>query len=490
MKNLKSIYTVLGLILLGFNSCEVAKDIDDFEPLFTLDSETAIRDEASAELALAGAYAGLRNGGDPHAYILPSLMSNLGQSSVSFAIPGPTAYNNNNPIIDETDAMSAYQGMYAVINRSNWIIEKVAELEDELFSTPTRRTEIIGEAKTLRALAHFYVLRLWGEFYDISSGFGIDVRTTPARSAEAFARKTVAETYAAIIRDLDDAIATAPDLRAKFFANKNFAKGLKARILLYQGEYAVAAALAKEVIDDASGDFELTATFEEQFDNTSIDILSTSEVLFGTKGDPVARTFFRNLWGFYVQATQSYIDLGATGSMMVAGQDIAFDNTRISSQFEDRGGSFGWVANKFANRSEDYDMIYHMRMAEVYLIHAEALARATNTVSADALASLNAIRIRAGAITTGGDGFETYPVAITLDEFLEAVRIEKSVELGSELGEEWFDLIRYDFADGFGTGFQVSDFVPTATDPDKFILPISTVSIAAGGNLVVQNPGY
>ena len=481
---------MLSLALALFSSCDVANDLDDFQPLFELDSETAIRDENSAELALIGMYAGLRIEGDPDLYLLPILMGNVAQANGFFGFPIPTAYAQNNPIVDDPDAILGYQGMYKVVNRANWIIEKVAELEESIFSSPTRRSEIIGEAKAIRALAHFNLLRLWGQFYDTGSDFGINVRTNPARDAEALPRSTVAETYAAIVQDLDDAVATAPDLRAKFFANKTFIKGLKAKVLLYQGDYAAAASLAKDVIDNSGADFALTSTYEEQFDNNSIDILSTTEVLFGTKGEREAPTFLDNLWGGTLQVDPDFAELGATGSTMVAGQTIAYDNGRISSQMEDGGAIFGLVCTKFADRDESFDMIYHLRMAEVYLIYAEAAARAANSVPADALAALNAVRVRAGATDTGGDGFEVYPPAITLDQFLEAVRVEKSIELWGEQGEEWYDLIRYDFADGFGNGFQVSDVVPTATNPDLFILPISTESIAAGGNVIVQNPGY
>ena len=129
-------------------------------------------------------------------------------------------------------------------------------------------------------------------------------------------------------------------------------------------------------------------------------------------------------------------------------------------------------------------------MAEIYLIYAEADARAIKNVSPSALAALNTIRIRAGATSTGSDGFETYPSNISYEELLEAIRIEKLMELATEMGEDWYDLVRYDYADGFGSGFQVSDVKSTATDAEKFIMPIPATSIIAGQNIVKQNPGY
>jgi hypothetical protein len=68
--------------------------------------------------------------------------------------------------------------------------------------------------------------------------------------------------------------------------------------------------------------------------------------------------------------------------------------------------------------------------------------------------------------------------------------MEKAAELMAETGETWYDLVRYDYADGFGTGFKVSDVKATASNPDKFILPIPFESLEAGGFLLEQNPGY
>ena len=60
------------------------------------------------------------------------------------------------------------------------------------------------------------------------------------------------------------------------------------------------------------------------------------------------------------------------------------------------------------------------------------------------------------------------------------------MELGVEIGEDWFDMVRYHFVDGF----DVSTVKPSATNPDKYILPIDYITIEAGKNVVEQNPNY
>lgn len=492
MKNHKNFkYTFLTILaIVGLNACQ---KIDDLEPIYSLPAETAIANEATSEIALIGIYAGFGSNsgsGNPEIYMMPSLLSGL-------AVPGFAAFDDegfglaeNQPIATGSSVTrGAYTRMFDIVNRCNWLIKEIADLSENSFSSPTRKSEIIAEAKAARATANFYLLRLWGQFYDMNSTFGIPIRTKPTTDATALPRNTVAESYAAILSDLDDAIANAPDLKTKYFVNKTFAKAAKARVLLYQGNYSQAASLAQEVIN-TGGDFALSPTFLEIFDNTNDALFSASELIFGSRGiKPEEEIGMGSEWGNYVEISPDYISL-AQSTMTVGMQDITYDNgDRVANQLNIFNGSAKY-AEFIPSFGENYELIYHFRMAELYLIVAEAEARANNAVTDNALAALNTIRTRAGAMTTGESGYETYPPAITYEQFLEAVRIEKWMEIGAEIGEEWFDLVRYDFADGFGTGFQVSDVKPAATNPDKFILPIPTESIQAGGNVVVQNPSY
>lgn len=493
MKTYKHIYiSLVSLILIGFASCE---KIEDIEPLFTLDAEIAIVDENSANLVLIGAYSGFRqksiSSGFPEIFMVPSKLSGLGLSS-PFGRPTQegSSYDQNNPDTNGSINLGAYTNFYDVINRANWLINGVTKLTDDNFTTPGRRDEMLGEAKALRALAHFYLLRQWGQFYDSSSAFGITVNTEPSRSSKVSPRSTVSDSYAQIIDDLNDAIAMAPDGTTKIFANKTFAKGLKAKVLLYQGKYAEAATLAKDVIDNSGGNFSLATTYDEIFDNSSPALFDSTEVLFGSRGENGAASEglgMGNFWGAqYIVVSPSFLPF-TNGTINIGGQQISYDGSRAATHFvQFSPAPFLDNAKYSFAGGEIYEMIYHLRMSEIYLIYAESDARANNMVTTNSLNALNFVRTRAGATTTGGNGFETYPASISLNQFLETVRIEKYIELAGETGEEWFDLVRYHFVDGF----DVSSVKPTATNPDKFILPIPSLSIEAGGNVVAQNPSY
>ncbi|MCL5246123.1 RagB/SusD family nutrient uptake outer membrane protein [Cellulophaga sp. 20_2_10] len=483
--------SILGIALVSLTSCEVANELDSFDPLYVLEAEEAINSPVSAELALTGAYSKMSSGfdGRPWLTTVPALMSftavPTAQTASNVEIAG---FEANNPLKEGFNLKSMYTHLYEQINRANWIIEKVTELPDTGFEAG-RRLGIVAEAKAIRAQANFELLRLWGQFYDLNSEYGVNIRLSPAKTSEVLPRGTVMEAYTAILNDLNDVIANAPDLRDghKYYMNKTFGKSLKAKVLLFMGRYAEAATLASEVINSSDANFKLTPTFNELFDHSSIATLDNSESIFAVYSDPSEGTDNNLQWWLYNSISPNYINWAAAGTTTIAGQEISFDGNRVAGM----QGFFGFNS-KYNNLflGESFDTVYFMRMAEVYLIFAEADARATNSVSTAALNALNDIRVRAGATTTGADGFETYPASITLPEFLEAVRVEKAMELATELGETWFDLIRYDYIDGFDAGFKVSDHKPTATNPDKFILPIPLQSVEVSNNVVLQNPSY
>ncbi|GAA3617546.1 RagB/SusD family nutrient uptake outer membrane protein [Flavivirga amylovorans] len=500
MKHIKNIYILtLCITLLSLQSCELTPVVDEVEPLFLIDADVSVTDENSANNALIGVYSQYTQKGlhFPTFFIMPDIL--IGYSNLGFATarnPEAQAWATNNPLVANGDVMrNSYAELYTTINRANWVINLTSKLDASVFNRPERQAEIIAEAKLLRAITNLYLLRTWGQFYDTNSEYGIVLRTDPALKAEVFPRNTVQEVYDLILSDIEDGIANAPDNRGKQFLNKTFAQAFKAKILLYMGNYAEAAAVAKDVMDNAGGDFDLQqAPFSDLFfPHTSLELFNKSEILFAMGGSleqgPSSLGYARFYYGIVASVSPAYTSLAGTGALMVNGQSINHDGERISSTVS-RGRFGALVSSKYGDFDFNLEMHYIMRMSELYLIFAEANARANNMVTTDALNALNAVRLRADATTTGGDGFETYPATIGLDQFLEAVRIEKLMELYVENGENWYDAVRYDYADGFGAGFQVSDIKPSATDSDKFIFPIPQENLALTGDIVIQNPGY
>lgn len=477
MKHIKSIYLfTFALVIFG---CELTQPLEDFQPNFSLDAETAISDQSSAELALAGMYSGFQQGGGssgmaPYNAMLPSWMGLTADVS-GFAAswyPELNGFTENNPRPDARQVGELYSDIYKILNRANWIIEKVEKVSADEFMG-NRQAEIIGEAKFARALCHFYGLRSFGYFYDKNADLGIVLKTTPSRDAEPVGRSSVNEVYTQILSDLDDAIANAPEFREHYYASKTAAKAIKSKVLLYMEDFDGAAGLAKEIIDNVDDNFALAATFDEIWLPTPASFNSSEAIFSVFSGQDGQGTAMGNWYGFEAAVSLNY-EFIASDSVMIDGNYIHYDGPRLAlvkHPFEDNG--------KYPEAGDTY---FHMRMAELYLIYAEATVRSGGDLQS-ALDALNAIRTRAGV--------QVYPDGRSADELLNLIRMEKIMELACEGGEEWFDMVRYAYLDqGFEAGFKVSDQKPTAVDPSKFTLPIPQENIDVNGGVLVQAPGY
>jgi len=114
-----------------------------------------------------------------------------------------------------------------------------------------------------------------------------------------------------------------------------------------------------------------------------------------------------------------------------------------------------------------------LRLAEQYLIRAEARVRQNDLVGA--IQDLNVVRARAGLpdLSSG----------VSQDLILAAVIQERRVELFAEWGHRWSDLIRWGQADSV-----LSMEKPKWTANAK-LYPLPLVDIQRNGNLR-QNDGY
>lgn len=486
---------IVSSFLVAMTSCELTPDLEEYEPLYSLPAEEAIYNQSSAELALTGIYSVLRT--NVYYSVLPSMLSGMDEGSYYInsgnANVEHMGFATNNPIADGSQLLEVYSTQYTIINRANWVIEKVSALKDSDFAAPGRRNEIIGEAKTLRALGHFNLLRVFGHFYDTNSEYGIVIKLSPAKGNEVVERSSVIKSYEAIIDDLDGAIANAPDIKPKYYVSKIFAKALKAKVLLYKGDYSQAATLAYDVIHNSGANYKLLPSYAALFDHQSAEVFDNVGSLFNVYSDSdeiLGLGFYWN--GYFLNFSDTFAKQATEETFNINGQKINYDASRVPFILtgEPLIAGLGNGDMKFRQMSGGRETLYILRMAEMHLIFAEADARSKNTVTNEALKAMNDVRVRAGATSTGGDGFEVYPSSVTYSQFLELVRVEKKIELATENGEEWFDLIRYDYADGFGTGFKVSDVKSTATNSDKFIMPIPYTSVRQGNGVIKQNPSY
>lgn len=450
-------YAILVLALLVNTSCNLT-DVTDVEPVYQVSEDKVITNLDQAQTVLYGTYGILKN--LEFTGYAPGLTSLMGVTMKpgSFAGSSENAFFNNDVSPDNFYAEIIYAKMYFLINNANHVITKTALLEAD----ETRKKEIIGEARALRALSHFYLLRLWGQFYDINSEYGIVLKEQPIKDATVQPRATVSEVYELILADLDYAIQNASDFSDTFYTSKIFAKGLKSKVLLYKKDYSQAAQAALEVIELEN------RTLEDTFADIFIKkIIDTKEVLFQTPFDNLNdRNNKAFIFRAYYLPSEYYVDFMEGDARKDAA--IAYTTSGAARNAKFNNSTYNGVPLTA-------DTEYFLRLDEVYLIFAEAVLRGDDDSGA-ALDALNKIRERSEnpLITTTNKA-----------ELLEIIRNEKIFELGAESGEDWFDLVRF-HKEG---DLDINSFKTISSD-SKLILPIPMQSVDLSDGLIIQNPDY
>ena len=358
-------------------------------------------------------------------------------------------------------AQNIYTAIYNTIYTANKIISNldsktIAGLEDD------EKNNITGEALFVRAMGHFDLLRLYGEHWNKTSKYGISLALTPDEPKTAIARSTFDESYKQIIADLQSAVSSLNVYNGSQYISPSAAKALLARVYLYYGDMAKAASFATEVIDDSNfelfGADDFTKIYSEKL---------TPESVFELKFDqqnPSAyntATYVRDdalRSDVFFLASESLNDFFTSRPDDKRSELVDFVNVDLSINPDGR-------TQKYRGETTKDNSGYIIRLAEMYLIRAEAKGRTNG------LADLNTIRI-----SRGMKALKLSDVP-TASSYLDAVLDERRAELNFE-GHRLFDLAR--------TG-KVENVLGADVQP---IMPIPQREIAATNGTVEQNQGY
>ena len=237
-------------IALAFTSCSLMGPLDDLKIDYVYTDETVIQDAASAENALAGIYASWKSFGNCAFFTNQALRA----GTISYAnIIGYDEFQINQLTDENASVKQFYTGQYFIINGANSFIEALGDGRQITGLSDERKEEMLSEAYFLKALSEHYLLCTFGQFYDQTSKYGIVIPDGPVRESIAKARSTVADSYAAILSDLDKA-ENAPENPALGHAGRHAVKLLRAKVLLNAGRYQEAAQAAGELIDEKDSD--------------------------------------------------------------------------------------------------------------------------------------------------------------------------------------------------------------------------------------------
>ena len=389
----------------------------NIQPPLDISNETALSTADGLQNGLNGAYSLLR-GGSLYGGNLVGAVEILadhvvvgggGFGQLEMARRGMTFFN--------PEGRGIWQDGYNAINRVNNIIEAAPRVQ----TTDANRNRIVGECLAIRAMMHFEIVRLFALPWNATSGNshrGIPLRTESTKgAANAVIRpSSVAEVYAQIVNDLNQAIELLPESNPQKI-NRWVARAFLARVLLqredFQGAFAAAAAVVQ------SGRYQLNSGVRDVFDNAG----TPEAILEFVSREPVedaaggVQGYFRYEEGLspILSLVDSFINSFRSNANDKRGQELV---RREDGQF-------------FTSKYQKIFMFMpSLRYAETLLIHAEAAARINR--SADALSSLNIVRQRAGLPALNNIGG---------DQLLNAILNERAVELSFE-GHRIHDLKR------------------------------------------------
>ena len=436
---------LLSTLLLSFTSC---KKFLEETPNNALPTETSITDANTARAAVIGAYDRLQ---EYYAANYPTLGTITTDNVVFNGTLSQYLQLDQNAIpTDNVITVAAYQGLYRAINSANSVIAYVPAVTDPTLSS-AEKDRLLGEAYFIRALAYFDLARGWG---------GVQLQLEPTKDLnglKGIKRSTLDQTYDQVLADLTKAeTLLVEDATTRNRAQKSSVYALRARLHLYRKEWAAAENYATQVINNPK--FTLVKPYSAFFSAPFQSTESVLELAFS----PNDRNTFWNLW--YPSSAGGQYTLKPSDALVAKLNDPAIGGSRKSLIAGTGNAVYGVLYNTAGTST---DPAYLIRIAELYLIRAEA--RAQQNKLEEAAADLNVIRARADvpAITPG-----------TQAALLQAIEDENAVEFAFE-AHRWFDLTRTGRADA----------VLGIKDKNFWLFPLPLSDVQSDPDLT-QNPGY
>lgn len=438
------------LALFGFTACE---DFLEQTPVDIITDDQVIIDGESAEAAILGVYSRMQTAGMFGTRLItdPGVLSDELTHSGSF--PSIAEMDANNVSSANATIDDIWQQAYTAIYQANNIIELLQSDTEFSGLTADARAVIIGEARFLRALSHFALTNLWGAVPIVTTSDLIansSVSRDPASEVMSF----VITEAALAATELSGAEFGVDNVDGQFRANEWAAKALQARALLYDNQLAQAGQIANDIIEN--GPFELAPNYGSLFASGPA---QNSEIIFGFFYSALDQS------GLAFQFLPSGRFEFAVSPQLLAAYESGGEDARALVAVNEGDNALRSYVNKYRDISTGTDGTIIFRLAEMYLIRAEA-----NAGTASALDDLNTLRTRAGVAPVTGSSIDN-------------ILAERFIELAFE-GHRWYDLRR--------TGNLVTTMSAINSDftINDELLPVPQRDILQNANLLPQNNGY
>ena len=447
----------MGCAILAASLSSCVNDWLDVAPSDGTDADAALTSSSDLAAARTGMYAALKgnsnlvdyygqqffvygdvHAGDDYQY------NNIGGSnraSFYYDMNYQTASEFSSSI---SSSNVAWKSPYIVIGRANRIIAAAegGALSDAAEAKATI-DQYAAEAKVLRALAHFDLVRIYGKPYteDQGASLGVPLVTGVLESNAKPARSTVAEVYTQVVKDLTEAIssnALATETEPGYVSVWG-AKAILSRVYLNMGDYANALSVAEDIIKNSKKFGAALWTRDQYFKAWDASTPNESEFLF--RLNVAGSTDSNDLNGIgNLQQREGYKEMVATKKfvdMLTSDPEDVRNEMFLPATAAKEVATYGTnkvYLNKLRGQGgnlRNVTIVPIIRLSEVYLTAAECAFR--NNDKTKAVEYLNDL-VKNRTTTEAS--------LATVDNItLERILIERRKELIGE-GQRYFDALR------------------------------------------------
>lgn len=316
----------------------------------------------------------------------------------------------NNPVLEDMLWNKGYRYIY----HCNTLLEGLSKAKN---ISAAMQDRVTGESLFLRAFCYYYLTQLFGDVPLVLS--------TDASNNALLPRTPVLIVLQYLLFDLEKAVRLLDNKHGNRFAGKLACETLLARINLQLGDWESAEQYSSAVIE--SGSCQLESKLEGVFNKSSKEVIFQLQPVAYPENSIEGYLFLPPRNGAEPIYTLS---LGLVNSFeqndlrkLLWIKTVTINGISYHAPYKYRMATA-------SSPSNEYNVV--MRLAELYLLRAEARARQQDITGA--VADLNRIRKRAGLTELAATSSQV--------EVLQAVEQERRHELFTEWGHRWFDLKR------------------------------------------------
>ena len=413
----KSFKYIIGILALSF-SISSCSDMLDKEPISNFSGQGFYKSASDAQAGVNGIYNSMQSLFRINfAYWGEGRADNV--TTRHSGDPFALQQNSLTPIINS----ARWENFYTLISRANYAIKYIPTVFES--DDSALRNQLLGQARGLRGLAYFYLVRIWGDVPLILEPYeSVDQELFVDRNSQAEILKQVEEDLLFAAENCAD---NYTGDRNRVFLTKGAANAFLTQLAMWQKQYQNAVTYAEKVIDDSQYSLVSINDWNSIFNKGA-----SSESIFEVGYNEVQTNSLRVLYALGSDAdyvpSNNFIASIEEGDLR---KNLIYDVKEVQPR---KVWKFFGVGFNDESADPSSNNIVLTRLADIMLLKAEAHAQLNQ--NEEALTLLYDIRKRAGL-----SNLDIEAAKNLYTDLPSAILHERSIELCFE-GHRWFDLVR------------------------------------------------